>query len=423
MKEETNEVKKIVIVGGGVAGVRLALDLDRYTNHAQIILIDNKFQFEYHSALYRIITGGSVMEVCIPYEDIFKKSNVRVMEETIDHVVPEEKLIWGTSGSKYHYDSLVLAIGSESNYFGIDGLEKYAFEFKTTNDALRLRKHLESIFKNLKDASHEEKAKSANIVVVGAGATGVELCGQLSAYGKRLAKKNGLDPSFVVVDLIEAQGRVLPLFRKEASKAVEKRLRSLGVNIYLNRIVEESELESICMKTMEIDTKTVIWTAGVKPHHLYSTIRGVESDKRGCVMVNEDFQVKDLPGVYVIGDGAESKYGGMAQTAQRQGAYLAKVLAENTLMGTTKDLPLYEAKKPVFVVPVGEKWAVAQWGSVLLFGYDAWLLRRVADFRYFLSILPFKKAFRAFRQGNIPCRDYEQERKEGVSHQEIKAEG
>lgn len=391
----------VVVVGGGVAGVRTALNLSKHNRHAKITLIDSKFQFEYHSALYRVVTGGSVMEVCIPYDDIFEETDVQVVEDTIDNIVADEKTIWGTSGSKYRYDSLVLALGSESNYFGIGGLEEHAFGFKTTNDALRLRHHLESIFKDAKDKPHDEKAAIANIVVVGAGATGTEVSGQLAEFCKDLAVQNHVDPSFVAVNLIEAKSRVLPALRKEASKAVEKRLRSKGVNIYLNRIVEESDIDGISMKTMDIDTKTIIWTAGVKPHHLYQTLEGAICNKRGCVQVDVDFGVKDLDNVYVIGDGAEAEYGGMAQTAEKHGKYLAKVLSERIFTETTKDLPIYEPKKPAFVIPVGKNWAVAQWKGVLLFGYDAWILRRAADFRFFLSILPLRKAYQAFKQGNI----------------------
>ncbi|HET8574793.1 MAG TPA: NAD(P)/FAD-dependent oxidoreductase [Candidatus Paceibacterota bacterium] len=401
--------RRIVIVGGGFAGVRTALELVRQNANAEITLVDNKFHFEYHSSLYRVVTGGSVMEVCIPFDDIFKGKNVNVVEDTIDNVVPREKVVWGTSGSKYHYDYLILALGSEANYFGIPGLQEYAYSFKSTNDALKLRRHVEKLFSNLQhDTPIEEKISSANIVIVGAGATGVEIAGQIVEFAKGLAKENHLDPSFVTIDLIEAQGRVLPLLHETASTLVEARLRELGVNIFLNHVVEKDELEAIHMKTMSMDTRTVIWTAGVKAHSMYSHIEGAECNRRGCVKVTENFEIPNVPDVFIIGDGAEAQWGGMAQTAERQGKHVAKILAARILGKSEREIR-YVPKEPAYAVPVGPNWAIVQWGRFTYHGILGWMLRRAVDFKYFLSILPFAKAFEAFRQGKIPCKLYDKE--------------
>lgn len=402
-QNKDHERQKIVIVGGGVAGISAALELDRIGLEADITLVDNKTHFEYHSALYRAATGGSVMESCIAYEDIFAETNVTVLEDTIDNVVHEEKRVWGVSGSDYHYDSLILALGSQACYFGIPGLEQEAFEFKTTNDALRLRKHLEETFRGLTDASREEKNRGASITVVGGGATGVEIAGQLSEFCQNLAKEQGLDPSYVTIDLIEGKSRVLPMLSESASKAAAERLRGLGVNMFFNRFVKDYEDMVLNTPTVHLDTKTVVWTAGVRAHELYQQIAGINCDEYAGVEVDENFEVPEMEGIYVVGDGAQAQYGNMAQTAERQGKYAAKVIAEKQLMGTTAELPLYKAKRPVYVVPVGRHSAVAQWGWLELHGYLGWMLRRAADFRFFGGILPPAKALEAFRQGNISC--------------------
>jgi len=251
--------KKIIIVGAGFGGVRCALDLiAQKPPKTRIILISDKPHFEYNPTLYRAVTGRSPLEVCIPLEEIFKNKEIEVLEDFITEFDLKEKILKGKSGSRYSFDFLVLAMGSETAYFDIPGLKELSFGFKSIREALLLKKHFHELFTFYEKADLEEKVKAAHIVIVGGGATGVELAGELAVYTKRMAKNHNLDPSLITIDIIEAASRLLPALLKNISEKVESRLRELGVNVFLNRKVVKEEVEEVFLKDMELKTKTVI---------------------------------------------------------------------------------------------------------------------------------------------------------------------
>ena len=395
--------EQVLIVGGGFGGISTALNLGkaRFRN-VKITLISDKSHFEYHSALYRVVTGRSPLEVCIPIRDIFDVKNVEVLEDTIMGMNIKEKKLEGKSGSKYSFDFLVLALGSETAYFNIPGLKQLSFGFKSISEALALKKHLHELFKTcaVSQTDQEEDVCRAHFVIVGAGASGVELAGELAIYAKKLAKQHKVNPSLVTIDLIEAASRVLPIVPEDVSEKAARRLRSLGINIFLNRMVVKEEIEKVFLKDMEIGTKTVIWTAGAKPNHLYSQIEGLELDNKGRVIVDEFLQAENNPHIFVIGDAAATTYVGMAQTAIRDGAFVAETIARKI---QNRPLEPYQPRRPIYVIPVGPGWAAALIGNWRFYGQIGWWLRRLADFKYFLSILTFKKALLAFQNGKALC--------------------
>ena len=392
---------KIVIVGGGFGGVRTALDLSRENlPGAKIILLSNKPHFEYHAGLYRVVTGKSPLEVCIPLNEIFENKNVEVVEDKIVKVDLTRKVLFGESGSKYKFNFLVAALGSETAYFDIPGLKEYSFGFKSITEALRLKNHLHEVFASCEKAPKEEKVCLVHVVVVGAGSSGTELAGELALYTKEMAKNHNIDPSLVTVDLIEVAPRILPSLPEKVSKKVDKHLRSLGVNIFVNRAILKEEIKQVYLHDIEMKVKTVIWTAGVKPNNLYREVKGLEFDSKGRVLVDEYLQAKGQQGVFVIGDAASTLYSGTAQTAISDG----KIVGENIYrLIKGKHLVKNTPKKPVTAIPVGTGWAAVVIGPVELYGSLGWSLRRLAGFRFFLTILPFKKALLAFQDGKTIC--------------------
>lgn len=390
-------MKKVVIVGGGFAGVRCALDLSRKRlPDTKIVLITDRPHFEYHAALYRVVTGRSPLEVCIPLAEIFEGSDVEVVVDAIDAVDLKDRRVTGHSGSHYSFDFLVLALGSETVYFDIPGLQELSYGFKSINAALRLKRHLHEIFSMDTKLSLDERVTRAHLVVVGGGASGTELAGELAAYTKKLSRSHDVPSSLVTIDLIEAAPRLLPLLPEDVSARVRERLQALGVNVFLNRVVVKEEVERVYLKDMEMKSKTLIWTAGVKPNKLYQTIEGLTFDKKGAVIVDHFLQPVGLEDIFVLGDAAATPYTGMAQTAIQDGRFAAGTIAV-TLTG--KKRMLYDEKKPVYAVPVGPGWAAILWGRWRFYGRIGWFIRRFLDFRFFLSILPFAKALLVFRDG------------------------
>lgn len=386
---------RVLIVGGGFGGVKAAQELSKCKD-VEVRLVDPKSYMEYHAAMYRMVTGRSPMEVCLPYTDLFEGMNVDVQKDSIQTLDFDSKIATGASGSRYSFDSIILAVGSQPAYFGIPGIEEHAHSMQSACSAAALRYQLQELFTAVKSAKPQENTSLFRIAVVGAGATGVELAGELAWYVRDLARKNAVDPSLVTVDLIEAAPRVLPSLSERTSTKALHQLRKLGVHVYVNRSLEREEEGQIILNDMQIQAKTVVWTAGVKAHTLLSSL-GFETDKRGRVVVDEHLHVKDKPTVYVIGDGASTKFSGMAQTALRDAVHVAAVISA-TLQGTL--IPHYTSKTPAYAVPVGPKWAAFCFAGWCVFGRLGWMLRRLLDLYVFLSLLPFAKAMKAFRSTN-----------------------
>jgi NADH dehydrogenase len=233
-------------------------------------------------------------------------------------------------------------------------------------------------------------------LLIGGGASGVELAGELADYARKLARWHNVDSSLISIDLLEAMPRILSTLPEAVSRRAEARLRALGVNVHVNRSVVKEDVDAVYLKDMHMNSKTIIWTAGMKGNSLAQAIQGLPVDKRGRVEVDAVLRVPGYQHVYVIGDAASTKYSGMAQTALADAAFIAKAI-EATLTG--KPTSSYTQPAPAYAVPVGPKWAAVVYHGMRFYGLIGWLLRRAADFRAFLALLPLHAALRALRGG------------------------
>jgi NADH:ubiquinone reductase (H+-translocating) len=390
--------KRVLIVGGGFGGVKAAQILSK-DKRFHVRLVDPKSFMEYHAATYRMTTGRSAMEVCIPYRDLLKYTETELIRDAITAIDPVKKEATGQSGSVYGYDYLIFGVGCESSYFGIEGVEQNAFSINSVDDALVLRSHIHDLFDKVKVAKPDEKAALLHIAVIGGGASGVELAGELAWYTRMLSRQHAIDASLVSIDLIEAMPRLLPLLPEKLSAYALQRLRTLGVNVYLNRSVVKETIDTLFLKDMQMTTKTVVWTAGLKGNRLAASIPGLALDKRGRIVVDGFLRPAGTDGMYVIGDVASTKYSGMAQTALADAAYAASaILAE----ADSRKVPPYTQPAPAYAVPVGPGAAVVLWHGLQFTGSVGWFLRRAADMRAFLSMLKPLDAIRTFLSGFMP---------------------
>lgn len=376
---------KVVIVGGGFGGIKAARILAR-DKRFQVTLISDNSCFEYHAALYRSATGRSVLQVVVPLSDIFMSTEVRIVKDRIVKILPDQHHVVGQSGSQYQYDHVILAIGSVTAFYGIQGLEQYSYGIKNINQALELKQHL-----------HTELSTKADnhYIIVGGGPSGVELAGELVAYLKNVRKWHRTSGRFEV-DLVEAADRLLPMLSPSLSAKVTKRLHQLGVKIYVGTAVKGETSDKLMLPHGDIKSHTVIWTAGVANNSFYATQGELfKLGKGGRVEVDEYLQASKS--IYVLGDSAHTPYSGLASTAVADGRFVAKNLS---LKASGKTMKSYAPHPAPALVPVGPQWCAAEMGSLRLYGYIGWLARRWSDLKLLAAVLGFNLAWKTWLYGS-----------------------
>jgi NADH dehydrogenase len=367
--------KNIVIVGGGFAGVKSALELCKEPTFS-VTLVTKSSTFNYYPTLYKTATGGSRIISSMSLGEIFNGKPVNIIIDTATKVDRQKKQLLTESGRKLQYDELILGLGVVTNYFGIKGLEEFSKSMKSIDKAEALKAHLNA---QIRDGGKPD----LNYVVVGGGPTGVELAGALPHYIRHLFKKYRVAQRPIHVDLVEAQDRLLPVGPERVSRAVTKRLKKMGVKIMTGMAVQGETLDSIMVSGKPIKSHTVIWTAGVTNNPFFKE-NNFTIGEHGRVQVNEFLQAE--PHIYVIGDNAATPFSGLAQTALRD----AVAVANNLIRQAHNEGPVpYKPKRPIYVYPVGERWAAVVWGPVVFYGILGWLLRTAADWIGYHDLEPW----------------------------------
>jgi len=386
---------KITIVGGGFGGVKTALELAK-NQHNRITLITDKEDFQYFPALYGTATGRSHLQSWVPLGTIFAgKLNVDVVIDSVVSIDPAMRQLTGVGGNTYDYDHLVMALGAITTYFGIEGLDHFAYGIKSEDEIRRLKQHL---YHEMADLHEVEK----HYVIVGGGPTGVELASALGAYIKRLRVHHNLPHGRIGITLVEGSPRLLPRMHPTTSKKVQKQLRKLGVNVQLGKRVESATADGLTVNGKPLSSHTIIWTSGVANNPFFAgNADHFELAKNGKVVVNEYLRTKD--GVHIIGDNAFTPFSGLAQTALHDAHFVAKNISRHQ---KSKRLKKYKAVMPPVVVPVGENWAAFEWRFIRLYGWPAGLLRKAADVIGYHDILPLGRALGEWRAQTVVEDDY-----------------
>ena len=394
--------------------MRCALDLEkRLRGAARIVLIDRNSSHLFTPALYEIASAYPMNDdpyqlylrkaVSISYGEIFEDKKVDLVQAEVATVNLGAKHVILDSGDQIDFDYLVIGLGSQSSDFGISGVNEYAYKFKTTEDAMALHQKLESL---LLDVRESRLVSPAKVLVIGAGFTGIELAAELRTCGRKLAIKHGLSPQAVSVTLFEAGPKILPMISDSELALIRKRLTNLGIIIMEDSAIESVFAESIKLKDGKtINGSAVVWTAGVRPSAVAAGIHGMPLTPKGKIIVNQFLRVEDQANVFAVGDTAEfidpknqKPVPGLAYVAAEQG----RVAAKNVIAAIHGKSPKsYNPNYGSWIAPVGGKFAVAHVEVGTLSGYGGWFVRLLVDLKYFLSILPFKKALRLFRKDLI----------------------
>jgi len=378
---------KIAIVGGGFGGIKAALLLAKNPRF-EVTIITDKPDFKYYPSLFITATGGMKKIAIIPLVKIFRRLPITIVIDRVQTVDKIKHIVKTVDNKTFDYNSLVLAIGVQTNYFHISGLEQYSYGIKTIEDAEKFKKHLH-------DQITKDKEPDLNYVVIGGGPTGVELAAMLPGYVTKILKNHNLDSSGVHVDLIEAAKRILPRSSRDLSKKVEKHLNKLGINVYTNTVVQSETSGRLLVNNSPIKSHTVVWTAGVSNHPFYLE-NGFNISKHGRVIVDEYLQAE--PDIYVIGDNADTRYSGMAQTA----IYDAEFVSGNLIRTANNQKPLkYKPKEPIYVFNVGPRWSAVLWGRLRMYGILGAALRKAADIIGYHTFEPWHMAIEQVSEESI----------------------
>jgi len=370
-------------VGGGFGGIKTALELAEDRRFAVTLISDHE-DFRVYPTLYLVSTGGSPRSASIPLSEIFAGKSVELIMDSVTDLDRKARTVQTAEGKTIGYEAVVFSMGVQTNYFHIQGLEEFSYGIKTLADAEKLKHHLHQ-------QMIDDKQPDLNYVVIGGGPTGIELAGALPKYLKHMARQHSLKRRKIHVDLIEAAPRLVPRMPKDISRAIARNLRRQGVKIYTKTAVQAQTADALMINNKPVRSHTVIWTAGVMNNPFFAA-HEFQLARNSKVRVDQYLQSE--PGIYVIGDNADTPYSGMAQTALYDGKFVAANLQR---IASQQDPKPYQAKKPVYVLPAGPKWAAVLWGKVRIYGWLGSTLRSAADLLAYHDYLPWKLAIQRWQ--------------------------
>jgi len=412
-----------VILGGGFAGVECARQLESEFGDDQgieIVMVSEDNFLLFTPMLPQVASGMiETRHIVLPIRTVCKKT--KFYEGRIKNIDPHGKLVtlWGTGDKRsisIHYDFLVVALGSETNFFGMADVEKNAYTMKTLNDAVVLRNRVIDMLEQAENETNPVLRKSfLNFVVVGGGFAGIETAGELMDL---LVDARKHYPTIHKEDLkvvvLEALGMILPGFNEKLANFAKDKMVERGIDIRLKTAVTSFDGNEVTTKSLDenpkdpvdtskidsIITKTLIWTAGVTPVNTIK--RSMFKTEKGKVIVNDFLETVDFPGVFAIGDCAlhidpetQRPLPPTAQIAEAQAKIVAKNLT-SLIKNSKKEKFVYHSKGQMAII--GKRSGIATFLGMNISGFWAWLIWRNV---YLSKITTFDKKIRVFLDWSI----------------------
>jgi len=407
-----SEPWKVVIVGGGFGGLCAAQALK--SELVDVTLIDRRNYHLFQPLLYQVATGSlSPGEIAAPFRSVLRRQkNTRVLLGTLEDIDPESKHVFLADGASLPYDSLIVATGSQSFYFGHDEWREWAPGLKSIEDATDIRHKILYAFEVAERISDPVQRRAwLTFVIVGAGPTGVELAGAIGEIARQTLKNDfrSIHPEEAHIILMDFAPRVLMPFPEDLAKRAERSLAKLGVQVKCGAMVKDVDKDGL---TVEVDkhpdrisAKTVIWAGGITASPLGKILAArtnAETDKGGRVKVKSDLTVPNYPDIYVVGDLASALDGkgkplpGLAQVAMQGGIHAAKSILRK-VKGQAA-LPPFEYFDKGSLAVIRRAAAVADVFGFHISGLPAWL---VWAFIHLMYIVQFQSRILVFIQWAI----------------------
>ncbi|GAY77725.1 NADH dehydrogenase [Sporolactobacillus inulinus] len=386
---------KIVILGAGYGGMMTAVRLEKElkAEDADITLV-NKHNYHYQTTWLHEAAAGTIHHdrTRMLIKNVINTKRVKFVQDTVGSIDRENKKVALKNG-EIEYDYLIVALGFESNTFGIKGLAENAFAIRSVNTARKIREHIEYKFASYNN-DPDAKDSDLTIVVGGAGLSGIEFLGELVDRIPDLCKEYDIDPNKVKIVDVEGMPFVLPPFDRELAKYAQNYLESKGVTFKLSTFIKEATPEGVKVQKKdseeleEIQAGTVVWTGGVKANHIPAD-SGFETN-RGKIQVTEDLRYPEDDHIFAVGDvawsspkDAERPYPPTAQIAIQEAENLAKNI-KHILHGEKTEAFVYKPKGTV--ASLGEKQAIGVVFDHKLTGKPAAAMKKVIDDRYLLML-------------------------------------
>ncbi len=384
---ETRE--KIVIVGGGFAGLKLAETLNN--KNKKVIVIDKVNHHMFQPLFYQVACGRiEPSNISFPFRKVFQRSrNVQYRMTEVEKIVPEENKII-TTGAVFSYDKLIIATGCKTNFFGNEKMERLAFAMKNTQEAIAIRNHVLLTFEKLIIEKGRSDDGNWNIVIVGSGPTGVELAGAFAEMKKEILPRDYPNMNFnhLNIILVSSTEKPLSVMSEEAQNKSEEYLKQLGVNFMSGEIVTDYDGDKVFLASGKtIPTNNVIWAAGV----IGNVIPGLNPD----ILVKNRYKtdrfnrVEGYDNIFAIGDIAYMEtpkypqgHPQVANVAINQG----KVLGKNFLKKSENEWIQYEYKDRGSMATIGKHRAVVDLPKFKFQGFFAWYFWMFLHLMLILSV-------------------------------------
>lgn len=383
--------KKVIVAGAGFAGIQFVRNLD--SSLFEVLILDRLNHHQFQPLFYQVASSQiEPSSISFPIRNIFRgKKNVAVRMAEVLSIDSERKILNSSCGD-FEFDYLVLAMGCRTNFFGNPELEKHALTLKSTYEAIQIRNHLLETFEKVLYAPDEEKKALLNIVIAGAGPTGVELAGAFAEIRDHVLPKDypGTDFSQLAIILVEGSPNTLNNMSEEARKASASYLKQMRVNVRTGTLVKSYDGQNLLLSTGEcLPSKTLIWSAGVIANNIF----GLPENSGGPanrIRVDRFSKVLGSDCIFALGDQAymetplyQKGHPQVANVAINQARLLARNLKR---LQKNKSLLPYEYKDLGSMATIGTNKAVVDLPFVRFKGYPAWLVWMFLHLMLILSV-------------------------------------
>jgi len=382
---------KVVIVGAGFGGLEAAKALSHVA--VDVTVIDRQNHHCFQPLLYQVATAAlSPAEIAWPIRHILRQQrNATVLMAEVSGIDLAGRCVQ-TSAGPISYDYLVIATGATHSYFGHDDWIDFAPGLKRIEDATRIRRSILLAFEHAELAHDDaERQRLLTFVIVGGGATGVEMAGAIAEIARQTLAKDfrRIDPRSSRIILLEAGPRVLPTLPEDLSAYAERTLTRMGVDVRTSTRVINCDRRGVDLDRGRIDASTIIWAAGVVASPAARWL-GAEHDRAGRVLVRPDLSLPDHPEVFVIGDaaGVHDQTGamvpGVAPAAKQMGRYVGRVIAAR--VDETPSLPPFRYRSFGDLATIGRRAAVVNFGYLRLKGFVGWLFWSLVHIYFLIGV-------------------------------------